>query len=453
MGNRTYLQIVAVPPSVDLPIYDEVDVLVAGGGPAGVAAAETAAAHGQNTLLVEAYGFLGGQAVAGYSGTICGMYYGSDHAAEEDPKQCVFGWTEKFCREMQKNNGLTKPQLYGKTFLVPHDPQIWKEVAEGMLLQSGARILYHTKVVGVIKEGAVFKGLVIDTKSGLAQIRAKAIIDATGDADVAYRSGLPFTMGNNGAIQNPTMIFRLGGVNVPEFLKYWGEDTISPEKVSEKISSLKKEYGDLPRAKIWVYYTTRPNELFMNVTAIYGRDGRALNVCDPDDHTEAEIVARKQVRDYARFFVDNIPGCENSFVNDLSAEVGIRQTRSIVGIDRLKNDDVASGRKRTDGIAKCPWPIELHNGEKPYMYWLINDYYEIPYGALVPIEGENIIAAGRNLSAEHQALASARVTAQCFQYGHAAGLAADLMLRKNIRFRDIHGEEIRHLLNEEGARL
>lgn len=451
---KEYRQVFAVTPDCGLPVYDEVDVLVCGGGPAGVAAAETAARRGQRTLLTERLGFLGGAAVAGYSGTFCGLFYASDDPKKEGPVQAVFGWAGRFYEEMRRRGYVTPPQLYGKTFLVPFDPQGWKETAEDMVLEAGAGILYHAGIVGVIKEEMEFKGVVIDTKNGMAQIRAKVLVDATGDGDLFFRSGLPFTMGDQGKIQNPTMIFRLGGVDVARFKEYWGEDTISPDKVSDAMRLARKEKGyGLPRLKVWVYPTNRSQELFMNVTLINGRDGRSLNVCDADDHTEAEQVARKQVREYAAFFKEYIPGCENSFVNDLSCEVGVRQTRSINGMERLKNQDVACARKRPDGIARCPWPIELHDGEKPYMFWLIHDYYEIPYGALVPAEGENIIAAGRNLCAEHQALASCRVTAQCFGYGQAAGIAADLAVRGKRRLREIPGEEIRKELNAEGARL
>lgn len=436
------------------PLYDSVDVLVCGGGPSGVAAAETAARRGLKTLLVERLGFLGGAAVAGYSGTICGLFYGSDDPKKEGPVQAVYGWTDRFYRELQKRGHVTSPQLYGKTFLVPFDPQGWKEAAEDMVIASGAAILFHTTVMGVIKVKNDFKGIIVDTKSGFARIEAKILIDATGDADLIYRAGLPFTMGDHGSIQNPTMIFRLGGVDVSKFKDYWGEDTISPDKVTEAMKQASAEKGyKLPRLKVWVYPTNREGELFMNVTLITARDGHALNVCNPDDHTEAEIVARKQVREYAAFFREYIPGCEKSFVNDLSCEVGVRQTRSIVGIERLSNQDVAEARKRSDGIVRGPWPIELHNGENPYMYWLLHDYYEVPYGALVPIEGENIIVAGRNLCAEHQALASCRVTAQCFGYGQAAGIAAHLAIIKQIKLRDIKGEEVRQELNKEGACL
>ena len=433
-----------------LPLYDEVDVLVCGGGPAGIAAASMAARQGRSVLLVERLGFLGGAAVAGGSGTVCGTFLCSDTPEVDGPRQTVFGFTEEFLQAMRARGGVTPPQLYGKTYLITHDPQVYKEVAEELVLGAGAGILYHTNIFGVIKEENIFYGVVIDTKSGLAQIRAKVLIDATGDADLIYRAGGGYTMGDN---QNPTAMFRLGGVDTARFSDYWGPNTISPDCVTDLLHEANRQGWHLPRVKVWVFPTPRPGELLMNTTLLTGRDGRALNVCNPEDHTEAEIVGRRQVQEYARFFREHIPGCEHSFINDCSPEVGIRQTRSIRGIARLTNDDVAHARKRSDGICRCPWPIELHAGETPYLFWLINDYYEVPYGSLVPETGEHLLVAGRNLCAEHQALASCRVTAQCFEYGHAAALAADLSIRRDLPLRELSGAEIRARMNENGARL
>jgi hypothetical protein len=140
-------------------------------------------------------------------------------------------------------------------------------------------------------------------------------------------------------------------------------------------------------------------------------------------------------------------------VNDTGVEVGVRQTRSITGVERLTNSDVLSCRKRDDGIVRSPWPIELHSGVKPKVEWLLDDFYEVPYGALIPQRGENLIVAGRCLSAEHEALASSRVVAQCFGYGHAAGLAASLSVKRNESIRNIDGRELRLLLDRDGARL
>ena len=434
------------------PVFAEVDVLVAGGGAAGVAAAETAARMGSNVLLVEKYGFLGGAAVAGLSGTICGLYLASD--VNRQPEKIVFGFADKFCKELARNNGATLPQKYGKTWTITHDPLVWCEVAENLLEDAGANILYHTNIIGVIKDDDEFKGIIIDTKSGLAAIHAKILIDATGDADLIYRAGLDFVMGDNGCLQNPTMIFRLGGVDVEKFLATWGDDTISPLKVTKLIEhACEQDHYDLPRKKIWIFDTPRPNELLVNATRIIGKDGRELNVTLPQDHTEAEIVGRRQSRAYANFLKQYVTGCENSFLNDTGVEVGVRQTRTIVGVERLTNQDVLSHRKRKDGIAKCPWPIELHSGEKPTVEWLLDDYYEIGFNALVPIKGENIIIAGRSLAAEHEALASARVTAQCFQYGQAAAIAANLAIKSKKRIRDVQGAEVRFLLNQDDARM
>ena len=450
---KTYQGTVVYDPSCDLPLYDSVDVLVCGGGPAGIAAATVAARRGQKTLLVERLGFLGGAAVAGYSGTVCGAFLASETPVEDGPQQVVYGFTEEFLSAMREKNAVTAPQLYGKTYLITHDPQSYKHVAEDLVLTAGANILYHANIFGVIKEGDHFLGVVIDTKSGLAQIRASVIIDATGDADVIYRAGYDYTMGDDGAIQNPTAIFRLSGVDMGRFGENWGEDTISPDKVTEQMLEAEAKGAHLPRKKIWIFPTTRPGELLMNATLINGADGRALNVCDPDDHTEAEIMGRKQVEEYAKFFKEQIPGCEESYINDCSAEVGVRQTRSIVGVEQMTNDAVAAAVKRPDGICKCPWPIELHAGEKPYLFWLINDYYEVPFGALVPSVGEGLIVAGRNLYAQHQALASCRVTAQCFEYGHAAAVAADLAIRSKRPIRGVLGEEVRAEMNKNGSRL
>jgi hypothetical protein len=250
------------------------------------------------------------------------------------------------------------------------------------------------------------------------------------------------------------MIFRLMGVDVTAFRAEYGEDTIMPLSVSEMIVQANTA-GDfvLPRTKIWLFPTTRPGELLCNCTRIIGADGRELNPLFWRDFSEAEIEGRKQAREYARFFKARLIGCEHSYVNDMAVQVGVRQTRQIAGVYRLSNDDVVSGAKFSDGIARSPWPIELHSGTKPKVEWLLNDVYEVPYKCFVPERGEGLLAAGRCLSAEHEAVASARVTAQCFGYGHAIGHAATLAVREGMAPRNISGADLRAILNRENARL
>ncbi|WP_025821514.1 FAD-dependent oxidoreductase [Shewanella marina] len=437
----------------DLPVLAAIDVLVVGGGPAGVAAAQVAATQGKQTYLIEKYGFCGGAAVAGLSGTICGMYKATDDT-QAAPEQVVYGFTEKFRQALVLRNGVTAPQQYGKTFTVTHDPLVWREVADDMLTEAGVNILYHTAVIAVIMDGDKFQGVVIESNAGQSIILAKIIIDASGDAAVVARAGLDTYFGDEGRIQNPTMFFRIAGVDMDKYLAYYGMDTICPPKVTENIQKANAELGwELPRHKIWIFPTTRPNELMVNATRLAGQDGRMLNVIDPVDFTEAEVFGRRQVRAYAKFLNEFVPGCEEAYVVDTGVEVGIRQTRSIKGIETLTNDDVVSCRKRSDGICRTPWPIELHSGDKPKLHWLIDDYYDIPFGTLIPQVGENIIVAGRCLSAEHEALASARVTAQCFELGHAAAVAAVLAINTQRKIRDLDVAVIRATMITNGSAL
>jgi hypothetical protein len=159
------------------------------------------------------------------------------------------------------------------------------------------------------------------------------------------------------------------------------------------------------------------------------------------------------VREYARFFRDHIAGCEASWVNDTGVQVGVRQTRQGRGIALLRNEDVVRGTKFAGGIARSPWPIELHAGAKPRVEWLLNDWYEVPYECFVPQRGDGLLFAGRCLSAQHEAVASARVTAQCFSYGHAIGHAAAMCIEGGCEPRLLKGSEVRQRLDGDGARL
>jgi FAD dependent oxidoreductase len=436
------------------PLTMQTDVLVVGAGAAGVAAAVTAARQGLKVTLVERYGFCGGGAVAGLSGTICGMYEASDDA-NAPPNQIVHGFLDEFVKNMEERGGLTPPVRYGKTFTRVHDPLVWRETADAMLRAAGVQVFLHTTMTDVLVEGSEkVDGISAFTKQGRLSVRAKLTIDASGDADVTAMAGFPTFMGQDGKVQNPTMIFRLGGVDVERFLGVYGADSIMGRDVTDLILRLhNSDEFRLPRAKIFLFPTPRPNELLCNCTRIIGRDGRELNPLLVEDMTEAEIEGRIQVREYARFFKAYLAGCEESFVNDTGVQVGVRQTRQVLGRAILRNEDVTRGTKFSDGIARSPWPIELHSGDKPRLVWLTNDYYEVPLGCFVPERGEGLLAAGRCLSAEHEAMASARVTAQCFSYGHAVGHTAAIAIKENMSPRAVNPSDVRQQLNCDGAQL
>jgi len=427
-----------------LGILGTFDIIVLGGGPAGIAAATTAAEAGHKTLLIERLGFCGGAAVSGMSGTICGLYNSVEDPQAAQPQQLIFGFAERMRSALDLQGGLTAPQIYGKTWVATHDCATYKKVATDLLLNSGVQILYHSEMIDVLVQNNVIDGLVLHTKSGFTKVLGARFIDCSGDADIIFRAGLSTTKGNNGVIQNPSMMFKIGNVDIARYLKYWGNDTISPQKVVKKL----EEREELIRKKVWLFPTVNPGEVLVNGTKITGFDGRALDVTDPIDHSEAEQFSIYQAKAFFNFLKEEIPGCENAYFIDYAQEVGVRQTRSITGVKRLTNEDVVNGRKLKDTIARSSWPIELHYGSKPKTEWLIDDYYDVPFGALVPSSGQNVIVAGRCLSAEHEALASCRVTAQCFEYGRAAAMATDLSLKFDLNYQDIDGIEITSLMNE-----
>jgi hypothetical protein len=429
----------------------EADVFVAGGGAAGLAAAVTAARQGCRVVLAERYGFCGGGAVAGLSGTVCGLYEASD--GDAPPNQLVHGFVDEFIAMMRARGGLGEPVKYGKTYTVVHDPLVWREVGDALLREAGITVIYHATVTEVLLDQGRVAGAQIYTKSGKVKVLAPVTIDASGDADLVTMAGLPTSMGDNGHVQNPTMIFRLGGVDVERFISTYGHDTIMPPEISAQLVEANGHGYTLPRAKIWLFPTPRPGELLCNCTRITGADGRELNSMIHRDFTEAEFEGRLQVREYARFFRDHLAGCETSWVNDTGVQVGIRQSRQALGAQTLLNADILAGKKFADGIARSPWPIELHSGSRPRVEWLLNDFYEVPFGCFVPQQGDGLLTAGRCLSAEHEAVASARVTAQCFSYGHAIGHAAALAVNERIPVSRLSGRDIRLLLNRDGAQL
>lgn len=439
----------------NIELIGQYDVVVVGGGAAGVAASETTARQGLKTLLIEKNGFLGGQAVGGLSGTICGLYLTNEEwTGKNGPKQIVFGFTEKLRQRLLRNGGLTAPQLYGNTYVDAHDPFVWKYSAEELVIEAGAKILYHTVVTDVKVEDRKIKEIVVNTADGYGLIKANHFIDTSGDAILVAASGGEFRMGQDGVVQNPSLIFMINGVDDEKFWDYFGENTICNDDFSEKIREAEKKFGvNLPRKKIWIFKCPNKGQLYINATSVSKDDGNCLNCIKSEEKTYAEINSRKQALAYFRLLKEYIPGCENSYITVTGSEVGVRQTRSIVAKKTLTNIDVENCTKLDDGIAKSSWPIELHRGEKPKLFWLQDDYYEIPFGTMVPTSLDNVLVAGRCIDAEHEALASSRVTAQCFSEGHAAGIAIVLSKNDGIKVCDIDGKDVRKALNEDGAKL
>jgi len=406
--------------SRDIPIWAEVDLCIVGSGAAGVGAAVGASRAGLGkVLLIERYGFCGGATVAGMSGSICGLYA----SGTGKPDFVTEGFSREFHEQLQARGGVAAPWPFGKTFLAVHDPLAWKELADDYLLDAGIGVLYHTLFVDAVVHDQNVTHVILENKNGRGAVAARAFIDASGDADLVHRAHGDSTFGNKGVAQAPTMIFRMMNVDVPVAIR------TGPEELEARVLEARKS-GDyyLPRSHCYMYPSPRTGEYSCNMTRLDpppGSGKKCLSGIETDDLTYAEFEGRKLVRDYERFLQERIPGFERAFVNDVGTQIGIRQTRSIVGQGILKNSDVLQARKfGSQAVSRSSWPIEDHSGGEVRIVYLENDYYEIPSSSLIPASLKNVWAAGRCLSAEHEALASARVTAQCLEMGYAAAQMA-----------------------------
>lgn len=419
--------------SYNVPVVYKPDVCVVGGGAAGIAAAAGASRLGLSVLLIEKYGFCGGAAVAGLSGTICGLF-----SSGNDPKQIVFGFADEFYRLLQRNGGVTEPVRFGRTLLVPHDGMRWKEAADELIGSLNCRMLFHTCFLKAITgENGEIEYLIVKGGEGEFAIKPKCVIDASGDAEVVSSAGFPFSIGDDGIVQTPTMIFKMANVQMSSFL------SLNHQYIAQKISeaNLSGKYI-LPRQHVYLFPSPNTGEVICNMTKITYPDGSVPLGIDSKDITYAEIEGRKQARAYASFLVNEVPGFQNAYLADTATQVGIRQTRSVAGLGTLRNSDIVTGVKSVHSVTLSAWPIELHAAGNLKIAYLEDDYYDIPFETLIPVHATNLLVAGRCLSAEHEALASARVTAQCLGMGYAAGAACGLMLSEKIPANRLTGYDV-----------
>lgn len=425
-------------PAQSVPVIAEPDLCVIGGGAAGLAAAVGAARCGMHVLLIEKYGFCGGATVAGASGTICGLF-----SSEDQPRRIVFGFAGEFHDRLASADGTGPCIRFGRTALVPHDTFLWKIVGDAYLKEHGIEILFHTNFIAAFVEEGRVASILVREAEGLRAIRPKMLIDASGDAEVVHSIGGSTSMGKDGIVQTPTMIFRVGGVDMEQFLKSDPREIVAAVTQADESGAYR-----LPRHHVYLFPMPNGHEVLCNMTRITFPDGSVPLGTRSADLTFAEIEGRAQAREYARFLKDTIAGFENSYLVDTGAQVGIRQSRSVVAKYRLSNQDVLHGRKMPGAATFSAWPIESHSAGGLEITYLENDTYDIPFETLIPLAGTNLLAAGRCLSAEHEAMASARVTAQCFGMGYAAGAATALMLREGLSSQDLTGVQVQYWMRE-----
>lgn len=439
--------------SEPLPIAREVDVLVVGGGPAGVGASLAAARNGAKTLVVEQFNCLGGVATAGGHGHI------SKYDEGGTGRRIVGGIAHE-----------TGNRVVQAGFGIRNSHGIWFEV-EGLKLlldrmaeEAGVSLLYHTFFCDTIIEDEAVVGAVIQNKNGRQVIRASRIIDCTGDGDVAFRAGSPCETGRTSdhRCQPVTLMFTIGGVEWSRVLAFTEEyrkenpDDKFPWKLKRVYAEAVKR-GDMRPFQTgnmgWWWTPTRPDQVGVNFThVIYVDSTRA------EDLTAATIEARKQAYETIKVYRKYVPGMEKCYMVSTPNTIGIRESRRIMGDYILTEQDVKEQREFTDNICYGSFFVDIHCIDGPGMdptVWRppAGFKYHIPYRILLPQGIDNLLTAGRCVSCTHIALGSIRVMAPCIGMGEAAGTAAALSLTRGLPPRQLDIAELQDKLRNQGGIL
>ncbi len=459
-------------PERRVPVAARVDVVVAGAGPAGFAAAVAAARNGADVLLVEQANYVGGMLA---SQAILGFY-------TYQGKQIIFGIPQELVDRLVAIGAcaghIPDPRLGSVTVT---DVEMLKVTTQEMVAEAGAKLLFHTVVSAPVMEGTTVKGIIIENKSGRQAVLARVVVDATGDADVAARAHVPFEIKPRDGIQPGTLMFRMDHVDVDKIRLALARDDDNARMVpgfgagaeyylqAERFAldgfrsamEQAREKGDLPPdyPQRWAIIATQPreDEVFINMAMVTG-----FHAIDAWDLTRAEMEARRRVPMIVNFLKKYIPGFAEAHLISTHGTVGVRESRRIVGDYVLGAEDVMQGRTFADGVAIAPWrPSTGHHPKGNFVDDPHGERYprtlvrgcEVPYGCLVPKNVEGLLVAGRAISATGEGQNAIRVMAPCMSLGQAAGTAAALAARQGIVPRQLDGAKVRAALMQQGVRF
>ena len=452
----------------NIPDTLESDIVVVGGGPAGLCAAVAAARGGAKVILVEKNAFCGGMATAGMVAPFMTCY---DSGGD---KMLIRGIFEELVERLIAVGGAIHPSKVesktaftsyidkGHVHVTPFKAESLKIVADEMLTEAGVKILYHTQLVDAEAEGDKVTRIIVAMKEGLASIRAKAFIDCTGDGDLAAKAGAAYTIGNaQGKMQPATMFFTVGGVDVSkvdeDIAKNWDnfyrKDGINYRSLHWRVSEA-REAGDWPldRVSIGLFRGVEEDEFSINTSRVMNIDGTKS-----ESLTEGEIAGRQQVRIIFNFLKKYVPGFENSRLILSGSTLGIRETRHIKGIKTLTVDQILNCEVPEDSIMLAANSVDVHGkyGPKSNEYITIPEgkCYGIPYGTMIPHVFSNLAVAGRPISADCEAAGAIRVMPPCMGIGQAAGTAVAMAVLGGYDLRTLDVKALREKLSADGVML
>jgi len=437
-------------PARQTPVLGDYDVVVLGGGPAGIMAATAAAALGSHTLLVEHYGFLGGMGTAAGVTNFCGLHAN----VFGEVQQVVHGLTDELLQRMRKLDGLNTPHSLfgGKIAAQAYDNAAFKVAADQLTTSRGVELLFHSRAVGVSLAGErQLQALLLETKSGRYAVRAQRFIDCSGDGDLFAQAGVRFEKGETGAdMMYPSSMFRVQGVDAAKAGDAWNH-------FGEWMAQAEAKGRRFPRKSPIIRPQKNPSEWRANVTQLSRANGEPIDGTDVLQLSAAELQGRAQIVDFLDFLREYAPGFEKAYLLEIAPQVGIRETRRMVGAYQLSETDVLHCASFEDSIGVNGWMIEEHVAGNVSFRWQdipnCRGYNQLPYRMLLPLEIDNLLVAGRCASMTHGGQSAARVSGACFAMGQAAGTAAALSLRHQQRPQDLSALTLQEQLKRDGAFL
>lgn len=423
----------------------EYDVIVAGGGPAGVAAAVAAARNGAKTLLIEREAFLGGMATLA-SVPAFGPYTNGVEDLIGGIGREILENLKKECYQSPFYD--RKPDRIEGIDWFPIDPEILKRVLDNIICESGSDILFHSMAVDVEMASGEKRldTITVCGKNGMEKLKAKYFIDCTGDADLAAYAGAEFEYGDeNGGVQAGTLCFRVAGIDTKRFMEY-AEREGENGNLSVACEKAKRD-GKFPKGE------TKVGGIALQAEGVAGLNfGHVydLKPLDPWDLSRAELEARRHLPEYMDFLREYVPGMEHCVLVASGPYLGIRESRRICGEYTLTKEDYMNRADFDDAIAHYSYPIDMHSTtlekqeqeEKEQEYknskYQNGEYYGVPYRCLIPKGFKNLAVAGRTISADRSMMASVRIMSLCFATGQAAGTAAALGVKEGSDLSPIH---------------